>query len=151
MAQKRASFMTYGSDERSEAIRKYIEDAGVQLDIRDWQQRPPTVDELDKLLGHLPLKYFLNPASPSYDKHKLGETQPAREDLLKLMVSDPSLLRRPIIKTSRLMTVGFDKKKITEMLQLNATDNNTVGEGPREQPRRNGGNNQRRAVSSTRG
>ncbi|MBD3257919.1 hypothetical protein GF377_05765 [candidate division GN15 bacterium] len=147
MAQKRASFMTYGSDERSEAIRKFIEDAGVQLQIRDWQQQPPTVDELDRLLGHIPMKYFVNPASPSYEAKKLDEQLPSRGELLQMMADDPSLLRRPIIKTTRLITVGFDKKKIAEMLQLNG-DSNTVGEGPREQPRRTNHGNQRRPVSS---
>lgn len=148
MAQKRASFMTYGTDERSEAIRKFIEEAGVQLDIRDFKTSPPSVDELDRLLGHLPIKYFVNPASPTYSEQGLDEKLPARREILQLMAKDPSLLRRPIIRTARLVTVGFDKKKISEMLQLDASEANTVGEGPREAPRRQANGNQRRAVSS---
>ena len=150
MAQKRASFMTYGNDERSEAIRQFIEEAGVQLDIRDWKKSPPTVAELRKLLGHIPIKHFLNPTSPSYAKKKLDEAIPSREEVLAMIVEDPSLLRRPMVKTSRLLTVGYDKKKISEMLQLDASDANTVGEGPREQPRRSSGNHHSKAASATR-
>jgi len=118
MAPKRATFYTYGDFDRCKDIKKYIEDAGIILDVRDIEKHPLSEIEMDKLLGHIPMNHFLNPASPSYAKHKLDEGLPEREELLKLILSDPTLLKRPIVKTIRLVMAGCDKKKIAEMLSI---------------------------------
>lgn len=115
---KSATYMTYGNDERCAEIRKFIEDAGVILKVRDLKDNPLSEFELDRLLGHIPMVHFLNQASPAFRKNKLDEALPERDEVLRLIAEDPSLLRRPIIKTARLFTVGCDKKKIAEMLQI---------------------------------
>lgn len=119
MPQKRATFMTYGNDERCDEIRKFIEDAGIKLDIRDLSKRPLTFDELDHMFGHIPLTYFLNPASNEYTRLGLERGLPDRRDLLQLIAENPGLLRRPIVRNTRLLTVGCNKDKIAEMLQIN--------------------------------
>jgi len=119
MPQKRATFMTYGNDERCDEIRKFIEGAGIILDIRDLSKHPLTLDELDHTFGHIPLTYFLNPASNEYARLGLERGLPDRRDLLQLMAENPGLLRRPIVTNARLLTVGCNKDKIAEMLQIN--------------------------------
>jgi hypothetical protein len=76
------------------------------------------------MLGHLEASHFLNPASDSFEKFKLDEKIPGRRELIKMIAEDYTLLRRPIIKTARLLTVGCDKQKITEMLRLNGESEN---------------------------
>ncbi len=135
MAQRRASFMTYGDDEQCNEIRKFIEEAGILLTVRDMKSDPLSVTELNKLLGHIPVTHFLNQVSPSFAKKGLDKGIPEREEVIRMIAEDPSLLRRPIVKTTRLIMAGCDKKKLTEMLQLNQ-NSNVVNEGYREQPRR---------------
>ncbi len=118
MVPKRATFMTYGNDEKCADVRKFIEDAGVLLDIRDIEKKPLTVMEIQALVGHLDLNHFLNPLSRSYEKHGLDKELPSRDDVIALIAEDHTLLRRPIIKNNRLFTVGCDKRKIAEMLQI---------------------------------
>lgn len=118
MPQKRATFMTYGKDERCDEIRKFIEDAGIRLDIRDLSLNPLTVEEMDYMFGHNPLSYFINTASSEYTRLGLDRMMPERREVLKLIAENPGLLRRPIIKNSRLLTVGCNKDKIAEMLQI---------------------------------
>ncbi|MBU0983084.1 MAG: hypothetical protein KKA42_04390 [candidate division Zixibacteria bacterium] len=135
MAQKRATYYVYGSDDTCLDIQKYIEDAGVILSVRDMKKDPLTEAELDRLLGHLPLNHFINPISPGFKARGLDAAIPDREDMFRILAEDPSLLRRPILKTVRLLTVGCDKKKIAEMLQF-GRENDT---GPHENHgRRNG-------------
>ncbi len=64
-----------------------------------------------------------------YGPSWLDEAMPPREKVIELMAQDHTLIRRPIIRTIRLLTVGCDKRKITEMLQINAN-----GTGQREDP-----------------
>jgi len=118
MPPKRAAFLMWGEDEECTGIRKFLEDAGVVLDIRDLTKRPLTVDEVEKLVGFVPLEYFLNSQSSSFTKHHLDRDNLDRDETIALIAEDPTLLRQPIIRTNRLFTVGCDRKKICEMLQI---------------------------------
>jgi arsenate reductase-like glutaredoxin family protein len=120
MALKRALYITYGDEERCSDTRRFIEDAGIDLDIRDIKKNPLTEDELKRLLGWFEITHFLNPGSPSFEKNGLDKTLPDRADILRMIVEDQSLLRRPIIKAGRLLTVGCDRRKIADMLQISA-------------------------------
>ncbi len=124
MALKRATFFTYGDDQQTNDTREFIEKSGVILDVRDMERKPLNERELFLMLGFLDLRHFLNPMSKSYEKHGLDNALPSREELLKLIVADNTLLRRPIIKTPRLLTVGNDRVKISEMLQIDVNGNN---------------------------
>lgn len=123
MALRQAKFLTYGKDEQTDQIRKFLEEAGVILDVRDIEKKPLTDIELWNMIGYLEASHFLNPASDSFEKYQLAEHMPERDKLIKMLVEDYTLLRRPIIRTPRLLTVGCDKQKITEMLRLNGEMN----------------------------
>ena len=118
MAPKRAQFLTYGDDERCHDTRRFIEDAGVMLDVRDIAEDPLSVHELDRLIGYWDISHFLNRMSDAYTKHGLDKKLPDRDELLDLIAKDHTLLRIPIVKSARLMTVGCDRAKISEMLQI---------------------------------
>ena len=50
--------------------------------------------------------------SPSYRKLKLDAAKLSEEELLRLMVQEPRLLRRPLIVIDGKPIVGFDKTRI---------------------------------------
>ncbi|HWR83386.1 MAG TPA: ArsC/Spx/MgsR family protein [Candidatus Deferrimicrobium sp.] len=118
MAPKRAQYLTYGEDDICAETRKFIEGAGVLLDVRDMSKHPLSEYELSTLIGHMEITHFLNPLSDSYEKFRLDKHLPSREDIIRLMAKDHTLIRRPIIRAARLITVGCDKRKISEMLQI---------------------------------
>jgi len=123
MALKRATFFSYGTDEQCMETQKFIEDAGILLDIRDISKDPLSERELSNLIGYLDVSHFLNSLSSSYTKNGLDKKPLDRESVIKLMAEDYTLIRRPIIKSTRLVTVGCDKKKIAVMLQMNSNGN----------------------------
>lgn len=135
MPPKRATYITYGSDERCAETLKYIEDSGVLLNVRDIGKKPLTEYEIVELIGNLQVSHFLNKMSESYSKHHLDRATPGREEVIKLMASDHTLLRRPIVKSSRLLYIGCDKHKIAEMLQIGA--NGQAREEVQNPPSRN--------------
>lgn len=118
MAFKRAKFITVGDDPVCQEIQKFVEDAGYLLDLRDVADKPLTYKELKKMIGYLDVSHFLNPLSPAYAKRNLDKQLPERNELYQILADDNSLLRKPIILTPRLLTVGCNKQKIMEMLQL---------------------------------
>ncbi len=133
MVPKRATFFSYGNDDTCAETKRFIEDGGVLLSVRDLEKSPLTVDELRKLIGYTNIAHFLNTLSDSYIKHNLGKNFMPREEILQLMAADYTLVRRPIVQSSRLTTVGCDKTKIAQMLQLNLD-----GSGADEASIRNG-------------
>ena len=118
MAPKRARFYSYGQDAMCVETKQFIENAGVLLEVRDIEKQPLSLDELQQLFKHIDIKHFLNTFSDSYEKYRLDKNLPPREKILELMAQDHTLIRRPIVQTARLLTVGCDKKKIAEMLQI---------------------------------
>lgn len=139
MAQKRAAFLTYGSDPSAGEIRRWIEEAGVILDVRDIEKQPLTEVEIERMIGFLELDHFLNPMSKSYRLiEENGDGHPDRRKIAKLIAADCTLLRRPIIKTNRLLTIGTDRRKIAEMLQISLNgrpdDDQRDSGGPRREP-----------------
>ena len=133
MAFKRAQYLTYGDDGLCAETRKFIEDAGVLLDVRDISKNPLSEVELSNLIGHIPIKHFLNSLSDSYKKYRLDKHLPDREDILRLMAKDHTLLRRPIIRAARLLTIGCDKRKIADMLHI-GPDGHVSNDGPLNSP-----------------
>jgi arsenate reductase-like glutaredoxin family protein len=138
--------MSYGNDEACAETRKFVEDGGVILQVRDIEKEPLSADELFALIGHLRIDHFLNKSAASYTEHRLDKSLPPREEIIKLMAQDHTLLRRPIIKSSRLITVGCDKRKIAEMLQLSNNGDGSVEDPP--QPKNHRGNKKAHAARS---
>ncbi len=118
MAPRRAQFLTYGEDELCAETKKFIEGAGIILEVRDIGKQPLSEQELSHLIGHIEITHFLNTLSDSYTKYRLDKHLPAREDIIRLMAKDHTLLRRPIVRSTRLLTVGCDKRKIADMLRI---------------------------------
>lgn len=120
MAPKRAIFISYGEDDGCAQTIKFIQDSGILLTIRDLGEKPFNERELLNLVGHLDIRHFLNKASDSYTSNGLDKELPDRDEIIKMMVADHTLIRKPIIKAMRLITIGCEQKKISELLQIGA-------------------------------
>lgn len=131
MVRRTAQFYTYGSDGQCLELMKYLEEAGIRLDIRDIEKEPLTAYELRKIVGYNNIYHFLNPLSPSFDKHDLGEKNMDKEEVFELVLKDYTLLRRPLVRTSRLTTIGCDKKILDSVLQIGMEATRPVDVGNR--------------------
>ncbi|RME19107.1 MAG: hypothetical protein D6800_14725 [Candidatus Zixiibacteriota bacterium] len=118
MPQRRVKYYSYDEDDQCADIRRFIEEGGLILELRDLGKQPLNKDELAAMFGHINLEHFLNKNAKSYRKHGLDKGLPPRDELLALIAEDNTLLRRPIIRTTRLITVGCDKDNLARMLQL---------------------------------
>ena len=125
MAPKRAKFYSYGQDSLCAETKEFIEKAGVLLEVRDIEKEPLSAEELTRLFRHIDIKHFINTLSDAYTTYRLDKNLPPREKIIELMAQDHTLIRRPIVQSTRLLTVGCDKRKIAEMLQINASGNNS--------------------------
>ena len=88
---------------------------GVELDERDFFQDGFTEDELRALIGDRPVSAYFSYNSPSFRKMGLDKGQLSDNQLLKMMVEEPRLVRRPLIQAGDKLVVGTDKKAMTQV------------------------------------
>ena len=90
---------------------------GVEFDERDFFAEPFTVDELRDIIGARPVSDFFSWRSPSFRKMGLNRDALSDDRLLELMVEEPRLVRRPLIRTGDGdLIVGTDKKAMADLV-----------------------------------
>ena len=102
--------------------KKLLQDAGHRVDARSLLTTAWTPEELRPYFGDRPIAEWFNPSAP---RIKSGEVDPTGLDegtALSLMMSDPLLIRRPLICVGSDRDVGFDLEKIQSWIGLNPTE-----------------------------
>ena len=81
----------------------------VSFDSRDLEKERLTEDQLDELIGERDYKEFLNTRNELYRNRNLKEHPPSRAEAIKLMASEPNLIRRPLLIRGSRIIFGFDE------------------------------------------
>ncbi len=94
-----------------------LEEAGAEVDRRDYFRDRFTVEELTAILaraGRTPTEMVSTRAKAYKD---LGIADRVRSDaeLIALMIEEPTLLRRPLAVADGKSTVGFNALALTEL------------------------------------
>jgi arsenate reductase-like glutaredoxin family protein len=103
-------------------IEKFLRGLEINLTVRDIRKNPLDYRQLSKLFKSFDLEHFVNPCSNSGKEKTFDLTAADRKDVLQQLADDNSCLRRPIVVCGRLMTVGYDRRRIVEMLQIDAAE-----------------------------
>ena len=102
--------------------KRLLLDAGHEVVPRDLLSEPWTAQRLRDFFDGLPVTDWFNRAAPQV---KSGEIDPAQVDAqtaLEMMLSDPLLIRRPLIEADGWRLVGFDAAQIQQRLGLAGND-----------------------------
>lgn len=76
---------------------------------RELGKTPMTSEELDLLIGQHDYKLFLNSRNELYRARKMKEHPPTRAEAVKLMASEPNLIKRPLLVRGQKVVYGFDE------------------------------------------
>jgi arsenate reductase (glutaredoxin) len=90
-------------------------DCGAALEERDLGRRPLTETELRELIGDRPVEAFLGTRSGPYRDLGLAEDLPPDGELIRLMVENPNLVRRPIARRGDRIVIGADEEALSEL------------------------------------
>ena len=94
-----------------------LSQADIEYEERDFFDEPFTVEELRDAIGSRPVSDFFSWRSPSFRKMGLSRDELSDTKLLKLMIEEPRLIRRPLIMTSDGdLVVGTDKKAMAGLM-----------------------------------
>ena len=95
--------------------RAYMENRGFALHFRNLDKERLSSGELEKLIGNRDHREFLNPRNQLYRQKNMKENPPTRADAIRMMVGEPSLIRRPVIVAGGRVVLGFDQEKIDSL------------------------------------
>jgi arsenate reductase len=105
-------FICYPKCATCQKAKKWLDERGIQYDIRDIREENPSYDELRTWLAAsgLPVRKFFNTSGLLYKSLNLKDKLPAmnEEESLKLLSTDGMLVKRPLwIGGDGAVLVGF--------------------------------------------
>ena len=89
----------------------------VTFNERDFFKVPFTRAEIDELLGGKPASEMFSFKSPSFKKLGLDAAGLDNEKLIELMLKEPRLVRRPVVRIGNEVYFGADRKKLESLLK----------------------------------
>lgn len=104
---------------KSRETYKILEDAGLEIEEIHYLDNPPSVEELDQLC----LAMNVEPLAITRTKEALFKElgldkndQRSREEWLKILVQNPRLIERPIVKIGEKVAMGRPPENIKAIL-----------------------------------
>ena len=104
-------FICYPKCTTCQRAKKWLDDNGVEYELRDIKLDNPTFDELTEWYekSGLPVKRFFNTSGLLYKSLGLKDKLPQMSDseALKLLSTDGMLVKRPLLISDDFVLVGF--------------------------------------------
>jgi arsenate reductase len=92
---------------------KWLSAKGVEVELIDIVQRPPSKAELREVLksAGIPLRKLFNTSGVSYREGRFGERLPTmtEAEAIDALASDGKLIKRPLLLGKGVALVGFDE------------------------------------------
>ena len=86
------------------------------LTERDFFKNPFVRAEIEGLLQGRPATEMFNFKSPSFNKLGVERNNLSNDDLIELMVKEPRLVRRPVVRIKEKVYFGADKKALEKLI-----------------------------------
>ena len=113
-------FICYPKCTTCQRAKKWLDDNGIEYDLRDIKLDKPTLDELTEWHGRsgLPLKKFFNTSGLLYKSLDLKNKLPnmTEGEMLSLLSTDGMLVKRPILVGDGFVLVGFKEESWKEKI-----------------------------------
>ena len=104
-------FICYPKCTTCQKAKKWLDDNGIEYDLRDIRTENPTAEELAEWHARsgLPLKKFFNTSGLLYKSMELKDKLPgmSEEEMRNLLATDGMLVKRPLLVGDDFVLVGF--------------------------------------------
>lgn len=92
--------------------------AGHIVETVNLLEYPWSKEILEKFLGEKPAAECFNPAAPSIKSGAINPLDFTREEAIALMIREPLLIKRPLIKIGSHHLQGFDTSVLRNLISL---------------------------------
>lgn len=102
--------------------KRLLMNAGHHVIERNLLKHEWVAEELKEYFGSLPIVKWFNTSAPAIKQGKVDPFQLDEHQALALMVADPLLIRRPLMRVGDRYMVGFDVEKVDHWIGLDYQD-----------------------------
>ena len=88
----------------------------INFEEREYGKNPFSEKELREIIGDEPVENFLNTRTPLYREKNMKQKPPSKDEAIKLILTDPNLLNRPVFIKGKKKLTGFNETQIKELL-----------------------------------
>ena len=88
---------------------KFFDENSLEFDFHDFKKQPPCEAEVDEWFNHVDLEILINKRGTTW--RKLAPEQQSFDDkdqLKRLIIENPTLLKRPLVNFNGQWIVGFN-------------------------------------------
>ncbi len=89
---------------------------GVEVNYHDFFKDPFSRTEIENLLQGKPVSKMFNFRSPSFKKMGLEEGVLTDDELMELILNEPRLIRRPVVRIGGNVYFGANSKVLAEIV-----------------------------------
>jgi len=115
-------FICYPKCTTCQKAKKWLDDNGIEYDLRDIKEDNPTAEELTLWHGKsgLPSRKFFNTSGLLYKSMDLKNKIPGMsvEEMIQLLASDGMLVKRPLLVGDDFVLVGFKEAEWADRLKI---------------------------------
>jgi len=97
------------------AAERFFKERGVKIQSIDLKQKPMAPGEIRRFIEKFTLTGLLDTESKSYLDAGLKYLKVSDSELLGKMEADPKLLRLPLVRAAKLISIGHDEASWKEM------------------------------------
>ena len=108
-------FVCYPKCTTCQRAKKWLDDNGVEYELRDIKQDNPSLEELTEWFKQsgLPIRKFFNTSGLLYKSMDLKNKLPqmSEDEMLALLATDGMLVKRPLLIGNDFVLVGFKENE----------------------------------------
>ena len=103
---------------KSRETLQLIQEAGVEPEVVEYLNNPPSASELDAILKKLKLEpqEIMRSGEQIYKDLKLKNRDLTREEAVQILVTNPKLIERPIVVKGRQAILGRPPENVKSLL-----------------------------------
>ena len=103
--------------------KKWLTEAGIEFNFRDYKKQPPSVNELQQWVGMVDWELLLNKRGTTWRKLPTEQQQTvSAETVCQLLADHPSMIKRPLLllqsDPQTQAVVGFKAEQYATIFKL---------------------------------
>ena len=96
--------------------KEFLSQKNVEINERDFFKNPFSRAEIEELLHGKPATEMFNFRSPSFKNLGVEQEKLSNDDMIELMLKEPRLVRRPVVRMDNKVFFGADKSVLERLI-----------------------------------
>ena len=103
---------------KSRATLAILEEKGIDFEVINYLENPPTAEQLTELIGELGIdaRALMRKGETEYRQYSLSDITLTEDELIESMIANPILIERPIVRTDNGVAIGRPPENVLAII-----------------------------------